>query len=81
MAQWSVTFWLAAQLVVAVLRIASAAVGVAPVKRHANCRKPFSNLSSLDRVATSVRMTLMPTPRKSSQSAEIQGARLSSFGV
>jgi hypothetical protein len=96
------------QLVVAVLRIMSAAVGAdcgwsangagganntnnANNANHANAannlnsarqqREPFNNLSLLDRGLTSVRMTSVPTPKTSSQSAEIQQARLSSLGA
>jgi hypothetical protein len=68
--------WLPAQLVVADLRITSAAVIQAC--QH---RETFSNLSLLDPVPASVRMTLMPTPKTSSQSTEIQVAHLSSFGA
>jgi|HubBroStandDraft_5_1064220.scaffolds.fasta_scaffold05686_4 hypothetical protein len=93
------------QLVVAVLRIMSAAVGAdcgwsangaggannTNNANHANAannlnsarqqREPFNNLSLLDRGLTSVRMTSVPTPKTSSQSAEIQHPGLSSLGA
>jgi hypothetical protein len=44
-------------------------------------REPFNNLSLLDHWLTSVRITSVPTPKTSSQSAEIQHPGLSSLGA
>ena len=81
--QWSVTFWLAAQLS-PFCESRARLLMLPPLnsrQQRANWREPFGNLSLLDRGMPSVRMTSVPTPKTSSQSAEIPGARLSSFGA